>query len=256
MEEGHRLPYVELPAFQGPLDLLLHLIQQEKVDIWDIPIARIADQFVEVVREMENLDMEVTSEFLVLAAQLLYLKSLYLLPKPKPEKEETEEEDPRRELVERLLAYRSFKQAAEVLASYESASGHPYFREIDVEEIISSFSSKEDPLTGVGFGDLLEAFRRVFERAEQGEEIQRIAPEAITIEEMAQDVLRRVVFHAKGIRFQELLRFNSRLEIVMAFLSVLELLKAGKIRAEQPSVRSEITVFPTETALQDLDEDV
>lgn len=253
MEEGRSLPYVELPTFQGPLDLLLHLIQQEKVDIWDIPIARIADQFVEAVREMDYLDMEVTSEFLVLAAQLLYLKSLFLLPKPKPEKEEAAEEDPRRELVERLLAYRSFKQAAEVLASYESASGHTYFREIDVEGIIASFPSTEDPLKGVGFGDLLEAFRRVFERAEQGEEIRRIAPEEITVEAMARDVLRRVVLNARGIVFQELLRFNSRFEVVMAFLAVLELLKFGKIRAEQPSVRSDITVFPTEQALLDIE---
>ncbi|GAB6174049.1 segregation/condensation protein A [Paradesulfitobacterium aromaticivorans] len=252
MEEGRRLPYVQLPAFQGPLDLLLHLIQQEKVDIWDIPIARIADQFVEAVRDMDYLDMEVTSEFLVLAAQLLYLKSLFLLPKPKPEKEEVEEEDPRRELVERLLAYRSFKQAAEILASYESSSGHTYFREIDVEGILASFPPEEDPLKGVGFGDLIEAFRRVFERAEQGEEIRRIAPEEITIEAMARDVLRRVVLNPHGIRFQTLLRFSSRLEVVMAFLSVLELLKSGKIRAEQPTHRSDITVFPTEEALLDV----
>lgn len=86
MEKGitaKSAPYVELPAFQGPLDLLLHLIQQEKIDIYDIPVAQIADQFIEAVRQMEDLDMEVTSEFLVLAAQLLYIKSRYLLPKTK-----------------------------------------------------------------------------------------------------------------------------------------------------------------------------
>jgi len=117
MEYENTSPQVELPAYQGPLDLLLTLIQQEKVDIYDIPIARIADQFVEVVRHMESMDMEVTTEFLVLAAQLLYIKSRELLPKlPKDEQKQVEEEDLRQELVERLLAYRAFKQVAKVLA--------------------------------------------------------------------------------------------------------------------------------------------
>ena len=116
-------PYVELPIFQGPMDLLLHLIQQEKVDIYDIPIAQITDQFIEVVRQMEILDIEVTSEFVILAAQLLQIKSRTLLPKPPRDSEDIEGEDPRQELVERILTYRAFKEAASALSELQVASG-------------------------------------------------------------------------------------------------------------------------------------
>ncbi len=240
---------VEVPAFQGPLDLLLHLIQQEKVDIYDIPVARIADQFVQAMLAMEALDMEVTSEFLVLAAQLLYLKSLSLLPKqPRPE-DTVEDEDPRRELVERLVAYRSFKEAAQELGNRETTSGQRYFRAVDVESILAGLPAP-DPLDGVNFADLLQAFLRVVERAEEGEEVSRIQPDEVSVQAMADDVLRRVLLNPDGVRFRQLLRAGSRLELVVTFLALLELLKAGKIRAEQTPPRGEISLFPTESARQ------
>lgn len=241
---------VKLPQFQGPLDLLLHLIQQEKVDIYDIPVAKIADQFIEAVRQMEALDMEVTSEFLVLAAQLLQIKSRYLLPKPPKEEVEEDEADPRQELVERLIAYRAYKQAAEVLGVLQVSSGQRYFRETDPEEIRSQFSI-EDPLAGVQFEELWQAFQRVLERAEQGgEEIRTVEPDEIPIEVMVTDVLRRVVLHPRGLRFSQLIRGNTRMEVIVSFLALLELLKTGKIRCEQSAPYHDIHVFPTEKALE------
>lgn len=240
-------PYVELPMFQGPLDLLLHLIQQEKVDIYDIPIAKIADQFIEAVRQMDALDMEVTSEFLVLAAQLLHMKSRLLLPKPPKEVAEVEEGDPRQELVERLLAYRAFKQASEVLGVLQVSSGQRYFREVNPDEIRSHFPV-EDPLDGIQFEELWHAFQRVVERAEQGEDIRTVAPDEIPIEVMVSDVLRRVILQPRGLRFSQLIRGNTRMEVIVSFLALLELLKSGKIRCEQSAEQQDIHVFPTEKA--------
>ncbi|KGP76436.1 rifampin ADP-ribosyl transferase [Desulfosporosinus sp. Tol-M] len=255
MESEKTVPQVELPAYKGPLDLLLTLIQQEKVDIYDIPIARIADQFVETVRQMGLMDMEVTTEFLVLAAQLLYIKSRELLPKP-PQNEQGQagEEDLRQELAERLLAYRTFKQAAQVLAALETSSGRPYCREVDVEGLLADVKP-EDPLKGVSFDDLWQAFCRVIERAEKGEKIQYIEPEEIAIDVMLADVLRRVLLHPKGMRFYQLMRIGSRMEMVVSFLAVLELLQSGKVRSEQLTMLRDIMIFPTQKAWEFTEEE-
>lgn len=248
METEKTAPQVQLPAYQGPLDLLLTLIQQEKVDIYDIPIARIADQFVEAIRHIGSMDMEVTTEFLVLAAQLLYIKSRELLPKPpKFEPDELGEEDLRQELVERLLAYRRFKQAAQIFEGLETSSGRSYFREVDVEELLSDVPS-EDPLKGIVFDDLWQAFCRVIERADKGEAIRHVEPDEIAIEMVLADVLRRVLLHPKGMRFNQLMRRGSRMEMVVSFLALLELLKLGKVRADQTSQLSDIILFPTAKA--------
>lgn len=255
MENENIVPLVELPAYKGPLDLLLTLIQQDKVDIYDIPIARIADQFVEAIRNMGPMDMEVTTEFLVLAAQLLYIKSRELLPKPpKNEQDQVGEEDLRQELVERLLAYRTFKQAAQVLEALETSSGRSYCREVDVEGLLTHVEP-EDPLKGIAFDDLWQAFCRVIERAEKGEEIHHVEPEEIAIDVMLKDVLRRVLLHPKGMHFRQLMRIGSRMEMVVSFLALLELLQSGKVRAEQLTRLSDIMIFPTKKAWEFTEEE-
>jgi len=241
-------PYIELPAFQGPLDLLLHLIKVEKVDIYDIPIAKIADQFIGALKQMESLDMEVTSEFLVLAAQLLHIKSRMLLPKPPKETEETIEEDPRKDLVERLIAYKAFKEAAEALSRLQNGSGRRYFREVCVEEIVARLAP-DDPLQGICFEDLLNAFREVVERANAEEQIDYIEPEKIQLELVMENILRRILLtNSKGIAFKDIIRGHRRIEIVVSFLAVLELLKLGKITARQTHPWGEIILLPTSKA--------
>ncbi|MDR3271673.1 MAG: segregation/condensation protein A [Peptococcaceae bacterium] len=247
-------PIFETAAFQGPLDLLLQLIQQEKVDIYDIPIAKIADQFVLSIRQMESMDMEITSEFLVLAAQLLYIKSRYLLPKPELKEELSEEADPRLELVARLEAYRAFKQAAAMLAEREASSGQRYFRDVDVSEILLGFP-QPDALNGVSFADLWIAFRRVAERAEKGVETRHIEPDEISVEMMITDILRRLLLKQEGIYFRRLLRVGSKLEMITVFLAILELLKNGQVRAEQISPPHDIYIIPTERAWEFTEEE-
>ncbi|HWQ71861.1 MAG TPA: segregation/condensation protein A [Desulfitobacteriaceae bacterium] len=247
-DKERNILHFDVPAFQGPLDLLLQLIQQEKIDIYDIPVARIAEQFIEAVHRMESLDMEVTTEFLVMAAQLLYLKSRFLLPRNNAgqDSEETNE-DPRQELVERLLAYKTYKSAAQVLGTIETFSRRTYFREIDIQALLSGFPPP-DPLLGVSMEDLWQAFFKVVKRVEQGEEIKYVQPEDISLEAIINDVLRRVILQPQGLRFQQLMRHNSRIEAIMVFLALLELLKSGKVKAEQAAGQADIFIFPTPKA--------
>ncbi|MGI6449589.1 MAG: segregation and condensation protein A [Desulfitobacteriia bacterium] len=249
MDGKRNAPYVELPIFQGPLDLLLHLIQQNKVDIYDIPLAVIADQFISTVKEMEALDMEVTSEFLVLAAQLLYLKSRQLLPKPQKTDEELQlEEDLKQDLVERLIAYRAFKDIASYLGSKEESSGNKYFREIDLEEIMTKIKPP-NPLAGIGLTDLLQAFQSVLLRVEKGEDLSLyVEVDDIPVELMITDIMRRMILNPRGMKFTQLLRYRSRVEIVVAFIALLELLKDGKLKAEQSRPDNDIFIVPTAKA--------
>ncbi len=255
MEAKKNAPYVELPIFQGPLDLLLHLIQQNKVDIYDIPITVIADQFIATIRKMEALDMDVTSEFLVLAAQLLYLKSRQLLPKPhKTEEEIMLEEELKQDLVDRLVAYRAFKNIAQYLSSRVESSGSRYFREVDMEELISKIKPP-NPLTGIEMDDLMKAFHDVLKRVEKGEYVHYVQIDEIPVEMMVMDIMRRMILHPKGMTFSQLLRYKTRVEIVVAFIALLELLKEGKIRAEQGEKNHDIFIVPTQRAWDFMNEE-
>lgn len=241
-----KAPYIELPVFQGPLDLLLHLIQQHKVDIYEIPIAEIADQFIFTVQKMESLDMEVTSEFLVLAAQLLYLKSRSLLPKIQKSADEIiEEEELKQNLVDRLVTYKAFKNIAQYLNSRELSSGNRYFREVNIDELLSKY--RPNPLEGVLLDDIYEAFHEVLRKVEQGQEIHYVQADDISIDLMVEDILRKAILSPQGLRFTNLLRYKTKVEIVVAFIALLELLKEGKIKAEQ-SNKHDIFIIPTERA--------
>src|SRR6516165_11900607 len=153
---------ISLPLYEGPLDLLLDLIRRQKVDIYDIPIAKITEQYLEYLHLMEEMNVDVASEFLLMAAQLIYIKSRMLLP-PDPDALPEEAEDPRTELVRRLLEYEKFKNAAQMLhqremvenASWNNAGVIP-FSEDEVESQVN-----------VGLFDLLTAFRDIIERAKQ-----------------------------------------------------------------------------------------
>lgn len=255
MDGSKTTPYIELPNFQGPLDLLLHLIQQHKVDIYDIPIALIADQFIETVRLMEKLDMDVTSEFVVLAAQLLFMKSASLLPKSKKNEDTIlEEEEIKQNLIERLVAYRDYKLAAGILSEKETVSGIKYFREISNEDILS-FIKLPNPLEGIEIDSIVRVFQEILAKAEQGEDIQFIQIEEVPLELMIRDILKRIILHPKGVSFRQLLRYHTRMEIIIAFLSLLELLKDGIISSEQSSTPNDFFIVPTEKAWDFIEEE-
>jgi len=228
--------HVKLERFEGPLDLLLHLIKKEEIDIYDIPIAHITLQYLTYIEMMQMLDLDVAGEFLVMAATLMRIKARMLLPAG-PEEEE-EGEDPREELVRHLLEYKRFKEAAETLKEREEQMRRVFER--GFSEI--AFENGEAELEEANLFDLLDALRAALARA--------VEPPAHEVEADRVNVVRRIeeiwaVLRSKGkVRFSELLETcRTRLEIIGTFISILELMKTGRAGAVQRSVFGEIWIY-------------
>ena len=220
---------IKLDVFEGPLDLLLHLIQKNEMEITDIPIAEITEQYLEYLNFMEMLDLDVASEFLVMAVTLLHLKSQSILPSVNSDESYTFKD--REELVRQLLEYKQFKDAAQVLDYHATNREKLYGRNVDLyadgEEL------REVQIKATLF-DLLSAFKGVNERQfavdDYYEEIQE---EPITVEEKM-DFLERELNEGRQIRFEELFsEFASKLERIVTFLATLELIRLQRIVAVQ-----------------------
>jgi segregation and condensation protein A len=233
-------PYtVRLENFEGPLDLLLHLIRREEIDIYDIPIARITEQYLEIIRDLSSLDIDRASEFLVMAATLLGIKSRMLLPRPPRVTEEDlppeEAEDPREELVRQLVAYSQFKEAAAALRERETAMARVYTRGLFVEEPAGPV-----PLEGLTLSDLVRAFQEVLQEEWNWREVPR---EEIPLREKIREIIFRLHRHPAGVRFRDLFtRSGSRLEVVVTFLALLELIRQRRVVALQERVFGEIII--------------
>jgi segregation and condensation protein A len=222
---GEELKLV-LGEFAGPMDLLLYLIRQEQVSIYDIPIARITDEYLRYLRLMQGMDITVASDFLVMAATLIEIKSRMLLPRdPAVSEEELQADDPRRELVERLLEHQKYKAAAEMLWSRATVEQAVYTR-APIE------TDKENPEVSAGAFDLLRVFQQIIARRKE-EVLMEIEREEISMSEMLER-LRNMVFSAGELNMREFFeRTESRRELVLAFLSVLELVRTTEIRLFQ-----------------------
>ncbi len=214
----------KLETFEGPLDLLLHLIQKNKVAITDIPIALITEQYLAYLDEMKKFDMEITGEFLVMASQLLYIKSKMLLPKDEDEKDDT---DPRAELVDRLVEYAKYRNAVEFLDPRQNMSRYVFYKtpdKIDLPKI--RYVEMEIPLSR-----LLEAYSDVMERRERKQPVRREAFETIVKRETV-SVSSRIKYLFSLYKTRELICFDEffedvtcRAEAVSTFLAVLELIR-------------------------------
>jgi len=239
-------PYVEscnvqLDIFEGPLDLLLYLIRKEEIEIYDIPIARITEQYLHYLEMMKVLNLNFAGEFLAMAATLLFIKSRMLLP-PEERTEEEEEpvEDPRAELVRQLVEYKQFKDAAEELQGME-AEHQRTFRRHDAS--VPSLDLVGRPLSDVSIFDLLSAFSRLLERAAEEEEVQEIAEEEVTLSERLEAILVRLE-KEREILFDSLFPERaSRMLIVVTFLALLELVRTGRIAAVQERPFAEIRIL-------------
>ncbi len=239
---------IELEIFQGPFDLLFHLIEKNEIDIYDIPIAQITDQYLQHLRTMKQMDLEVTSEFLVMAATLLTIKARMLLPQP-PRQEEDEAEgiDPRDQLVERLLEYKKFKMVAEYLKQREEAAGRIFTRQVDLEEMARAFAGNENPLQDVELTDLLEALARVLEKMAAEEPVARVHREEITIRDKVREIRSRLRYNTNGICFTDLFPVGaSRVEVVVTFLALLEIIRLGKVIVRQRYNFGEIGIYSRE----------
>ncbi len=227
---------VRLPAFEGPLDLLLHLIRENKVDILDIPVARITEQYLEYLEVMRSLSLEIAGEFLVVAATLLHIKSRMLLP-AEPGEEGEEEDDPRRELVRQLVEYRKFKEAGMALRELEERRSRVFARE--------SLGPEGPPRTDwpidVSLFDLIAAMRRVMAQLPKGGTVE-IEPDRLSVAQRLAEIL-ELLAPGGEFAFEDLFRGSREVgDVVVTFLAVLELVRLRLLRVWQVEAYGSIRV--------------
>ena len=224
---------IVMGEFDGPLDLLLHLIRQEQINIYDIPVARIATEYLRYLQIMQELDIAVAGDFLVMAATLIELKTRMLLPRD-PFAAAEEEDDPRRELVDQLLEYQKYKAAAQMLWSRATVE-RAVFKRAEIE------TDKNNPEVTVGLFDLLKVFQEILTRHKE-EVLLEIEREEISMSEMLER-LRNMVMSAGEVNLRVFFeQARSRRELVVAFLSVLELVRTTDVTLFQEQTFGDIVV--------------
>lgn len=242
---------VKLQAFEGPLDLLLHLIEKNKVNIYDIPIVEITDQYMEYIRELEGQTLDVMSEFLVMAATLLDIKSRMLLP---PEvTEEGEEIDPREELVQKLLEYKMYKfMSYELRERQEDAAFHLY-KEPTIPEEVKAYREPVDIeklLNGVTLAKLHTVFRDIMKRQENRidpirSKFGNVQKDEVDLSETMQFVERYIIEKGECMFHEILTLRHGRLYMIVTFLTLLQLMKEGIVEVEQPETFADIRITYT-----------
>jgi segregation and condensation protein A len=236
---------VRLDSFEGPLDLLLYLIQREEMDIYDIPIARITEQFLRQIEMMEKLDLQPAGEFLVMAATLMRIKARMLLPSQRPGEEK--EEDPRQELVQRLLEYKKFKEAARKLEERETDRSKYYTRPLDATFVEEMKSHGDEVTFEVSMAELMKALSAVLGRFDEviTHEVQL---EPVALEDKI-EMLRGRLRERGRLAWSELFDgVRSRIEVIVTFIAILELAKGGALRVQQADNYSELWVWSRDDA--------
>ncbi len=230
----------KLETFEGPLDLLLTLIKKNKVSIWDIPMVEITDQYLEAIAGIEKSMLDNTGEFIILASELLYIKSKMLLPK---DEDNEEEEDPREELARRLYEYKKFKEASYEMRKTEFSSKYMVFRE---EEPIK-FPVPEYEHTH-GISELIDAFGNIFQRRIRHQKPEKrafygiVGREKVSVEDMADKIRNRLKLD-KRIEFSTLFgEDDSKPEMIATFLAVLEMIKLNEINADYDEKKTEFII--------------
>lgn len=234
-EEEQQLYRVELDNFEGPLDLLLHLIRQQEIDIYDIPIARVTDQYLRFLDIMRQLDIDVAAEYLVMAATLIQIKSQMLLPSPPVSDEGDELEDPRRDLVEQLLEHEKFKNAAQMLYSREEVELSVWPRG-DQE-----FEEEEKELVSASLFDLVQAFHVMLDRFKD-QIVISVEPETITMEQKMQEIRRLLLVSGEFLFSDFFERRLTRRHLVMTLAALLELVRLREVRLFQQGVFEDIRI--------------
>jgi segregation and condensation protein A len=235
MEDGIN---IKIPVFEGPFDLLLHLIRESKLDIYDIPIAVITSQYLKYIEIMKELNLEVAGEFLVMAATLIQIKSRMLLP-PDEQTPPEEQEDPRTELVQRLLEYQRYKEAAGTLKTREDE----WLRIFQREPLPSDEEEEQGELYlfDLGLFDLLEAFKKILDKAPP--EVVSITRETLTVKDRM-SVIMEIIEGREVARFEDL--FNegvTRIQLIVTFVALLELIRLGLLRVYQENQFGSIFVI-------------
>ena len=247
--EQTELPYqVRIENFEGPLDLLLHLIKKNEINIYDIPIAMIAQQYLSYIEAMKDLNLTVAGEFLVMAATLLQIKSKMLLPVEESAEDEEDGPDPREELVRRLLEYKSFKEAARQLDTQERMWREIYSR--PAVSLESSADAEETTLDNIGLFDLVDALQGILNR-NPGKKLLEIIPDNLTVRDRMNAVL-EALEGQESIGFEALFEASChRLVIIVTFLALLELIRLRTVRVYQAENFGPILVSRTFSLVPD-----
>ena len=239
---------VKLQVFEGPLDLLLHLIEKNKVNIYDIPIVEITEQYMDYIRAMEREDLNIMSEFMVMAATLISIKCRMLLPREV--NEEGEEEDPREELVRQLLEYKMYKYMSYELRDRMSAASKKVYKLPTIPKEVLSYREPVDTgqlLDGLTLEKLNEIFQSVIRRQEDKvdpirSKFGKIEKEEVSLPEKMEEIEEYARTHSR-FNFRDLLEGQaSKVQIIVSFLAILELMKMGKISIYQEHIFAEIEI--------------
>jgi segregation and condensation protein A len=230
--------HFKLPVFEGPLDILLHLIKENKIDIYDIPIVQITRQYMDYLELMKELNLEIAGEFLVIAATLIHIKSKMLLP---PDEKQIEEptEDPRTELVRRLLEYQAFKEASSEFRGKEDIWRN-IFRRLPLQK--ENFNTEPEPLFfEVSLFDLMSAFKNLLSKT--SEEIIEITRETLTVADKINFIIERLNGE-EGIKFEDLFKEDfTKIALIITFLALLELIRLGLVKTYQEKAFGSIWII-------------
>lgn len=232
---------VKLEIFEGPLDLLLYLIKKDEIGIYDVSIERITKQYLDYINTFKMLNIELASEFIVMAANLMYIKSRELLPQvQQPPDEDAEEDDPRWELIRQLVEYKKFKDAAQFLGTQEVRADEFFATTPELPDL------SEPPPSAVGEAgifDLIRAFQKVLKRFENTTDIREITNDRYTVADKIEYLLETIV-EGTRVRFESLFSSAaSRGEVIVTFLAMLELMKLNHLQVEQEHMLGKIFVI-------------
>lgn len=242
--------HIHIENFEGPFDLLFHLIEKNEVDLYDIPINDITSQYLDYLYQMENLDMNVASEFIVMAATLLEIKSKMLLPSSEIDDINAElfDQDPRRELVSRLLEYRKYREASEFLSQLEKNHGRKFYRQ--QEDLLSYFESPslDEINDGLGTDLLVEAVKRMLSNLNKEDQKRKtffssLKRDVFSVEEKIERIKNILSSQKKCLFIDTFSSQPTREEVIVTFLAVLELLKAKVLGVKQDKQFSDIILF-------------
>ncbi|WP_101844133.1 segregation/condensation protein A [Halobacillus sp. Marseille-P3879] len=234
---------VKLEQFEGPLDLLLHLINRYEIDIYDIPVSTITEQYMNYIHTMQELELNIASEYLVMAATLVAIKSQMLLPAPSLDDEfEEQEEDPREELISRLVEYKKYKKAAEDLKNKELEENRIYTRPQMIHE-----ETQEEPEVKAGEASVFEMVAAVQQLLRSNKQKPanetKIKRDEVSIQLRMEDILNKITVSTGGTRFYDLFEERTRSHVVVSFIAILELMKSNEIVCTQSNHFEELMVY-------------
>ena len=219
---------VQLNNFEGPLDLLLFFIKKDELDIYNIPISYITKQFLEYIHMLEELDLDVASEFILMASMLMSIKAKMMLPREDTDDEEMDESDPRYELVQRLLEYKRYKEMSEKMSDMDEEVRKQYMRGYPEADDVEQQATGE-ALQDVTMFDLIAAFKKVLQDIERKNIVHHVEKVSTTVEEQAEFVLNRLQEHGRQTFMEVCSTLKNKIYVVVTFLAVLEMIKEQQI---------------------------